>query len=88
MKPMPESILIRLKRLIRERMSCYIGQVTIEDDTCLFGGGLNLDSIAVIELINLTEAHFDVRYREEDLSEDNFRTILALAELLGRRGAD
>jgi acyl carrier protein len=59
----------------------------LEDDTLLFEGGLGLDSFQVVQLISLTENHFKIEYREEDLTEDNFRTPRILASLLQRRGA-
>jgi acyl carrier protein len=81
------TVVDRVKAVISIQMRHHTDGSPVADDTILFRGGLNLDSMAVFELISLTEAEFQIEYREEDLREEHFRTPRALASLLESLGA-
>jgi acyl carrier protein len=83
---MTQSGLARLKNLIAHEMPEYVGKRTLADETPMFRGGLELDSVGVIQLLSLAEAHFGVRFEEHDLIEENFQTPLALSRLLLKHG--
>jgi acyl carrier protein len=87
MQTVTDSILLTLKELIQTRMKHHVGSTLLKNETPLFEGGLNLDSFGALELVSLTEEHFRIEYEEEDLTENNFKTVLTLADLLRRRTA-
>jgi acyl carrier protein len=55
-----------------------------DDDALIFGGGINLDSMGAMELIGLTESHFNIEYQEDDLTEAHFKSVRTLSDLLAR----
>lgn len=72
-----------LKDLVTERLDVKLGVVDIDETTPLFAGGMELDSIAVVELITHIEKQFGFDFTDDDLRPENFvnlRTIAALVE--------
>jgi acyl carrier protein len=72
-----------LKHLVTERLDVKLGVVDIDETTPLFAGGMELDSIAVVELITHIEKQFGFDFTDDDLRPENFvnlRTIAALVE--------
>lgn len=55
----------------------------ISDGDNLFSSGL-LDSMGVIELISYLEMNTGIEIDPEDISEDNFKSIDAIAALIAR----
>ena len=47
-------------------------------------GGLDLDSIALMELITSIEDRFGVNFDEEDFELENFGSLAAISRLLDR----
>jgi len=56
----------------------------IEADEMLFGSGLGLDSIDVLELIMMVERDYGVKIDTKELGEQAFRSIRSLAEFIGQ----
>ncbi len=55
-------------------------------DTDLFKGGY-IDSLFALEMVVYLEDTFHIRLRNEDISEENFRTIDAIAATVERTQA-
>lgn len=55
----------------------------VDDDEELLGTGL-LDSVGVLGLVTQLEESFNLQIDMEHLTEDNFRSIRAIAELVHR----
>ncbi|MCD7948224.1 MAG: acyl carrier protein [Oscillospiraceae bacterium] len=55
----------------------------LEDDTDLFKGGI-VDSLFAFEIVVYLEETFGVRIPDKEITEDNFRTIHAIAAMIRR----
>jgi acyl carrier protein len=53
---------------------------SIADDTPLFGEGLGLDSIDVLELIVLMDRHYGVRISDPQQGREVFQNVTTMAE--------
>jgi len=75
----------RLRELVASELDVRLSANEIDENTDLFAGKLGIDSIALVELITLVEENFGVDLGYDDLRPENFRTLSALAGLLGRK---
>lgn len=75
-----KSILDGIKEELVERLDLEFTPEDIDDDTFLFGGGLQLDSIDSMEIIIGIQSRFDVMIPEDDMSA--LRTINTLADFV------
>ncbi len=75
-----KAILNGIKEELVERLELEFQPDDIDDDTFLFGGGLQLDSIDSMEIIIGMQARFDVMIPEDDVSA--LRTINTLADFV------
>lgn len=69
----------RVKRMIAENLELGVNAANIKADTPLLEGGLNLDSVAVLELISLLEEEFGVYVKDEDVSLELLGSVGSLA---------
>jgi acyl carrier protein len=53
----------------------------IEPETNLFNAGV-LDSMEVMEMIHFLETEFKIEIEPEEIAEENFRTVAAIAALV------
>ncbi|HBE69687.1 MAG TPA: acyl carrier protein [Planctomycetaceae bacterium] len=75
-----KEILNAIKEELVERLELEFEPEDIDDDTFLFGGGLQLDSIDSMEIIIGMQSRFDVMIPEDDVS--SLRTINTLADFV------
>ena len=76
----------KLKKIIVEELNLEeIQPEDIEDDAPLFGEGLGLDSLDVVELVVLLEKHFGVEVKNLDEGRDAFRSINTLTAFIEGR---
>ena len=68
-----------LKTLISSTLDIDADLDVIEEGALLFEGGLNADSIAIVELIVLIEERFSITFDDADLVPETFRTLGILA---------
>lgn len=73
-------VLEAIKDELVERLELEVEPEDIDDDTFLFGGGLQLDSIDSMEIIIGMQARFDVMIEEDDI--EPLRTINTLADFV------
>ena len=73
-----KAVLEGIKEELVDRLQLDMDPATLEDDTFLFGEGLNLDSIDAMEIVIAMQARFGVELREGDLS--SMRTFNTLAD--------
>jgi len=69
-----------IKVELADRLQLEVSPENIDDDTYLFGGGLQLDSIDSMEIIIGMQAKFGVEVPEGDITP--LRTINTLADLV------
>lgn len=79
---MVEDTIEQLRHLVVERLDVNLTLADIAPDTPLLSGGLGLDSMAIIELVSLTEQSFGVEFGEDELNIDTFATVRALATVV------
>ncbi len=72
--------LAEIKEELADRLQLEASPESIDDDTYLFGGGLQLDSIDSMEIIIGMQARFGVEVPEGDVAP--LRTINTLADLV------
>jgi len=73
-------ILEAIKQELVERLELEVQPEDIDDDTILFGGGLQLDSIDSMEIIIGIQSRFDAEIPEGDIAP--LRTINTLADFV------
>lgn len=78
-----DHILEVVRRFIIEETNLEDASI-LQDDTNLFEAGL-LDSLLAVSLVALCENEFGCDIKMEDLSEDNFGSLGALADLVCRK---
>jgi acyl carrier protein len=72
----------RLKHLVSEKLDMNIRIEDIDPGAPLLGDGLNLDSLALVELISLVEESFAIEFGERDLNMESFASLRNLAAVI------
>lgn len=75
----------RLKRILADDLNLSLNIDHIADDAALTDGGLNLDSIVIVELIALIESKFNFQFDDADLRTSTFANLKALAAVIAKR---
>jgi acyl carrier protein len=81
------AIVERLKAIIADDLEARIAREDIDVETALFEGGLGLDSVVLVELIALVEQAFAIRFADDELLPESFRSVRVLAELIAAKSA-
>ena len=90
---MIQDVETKIRKIIVENLELDVKAKQVTNETPLIDGGLNMDSINVLELISLVEEEFGVTVRDEDMSVELLGTIASLAAYIrkqleeGRRDA-
>ena len=82
---MVERIIEELRHLIAEQLDANLELEEIDPDAPLLGEGLGLSSLAIVELITLSEEHFDIEFGEDDLNMEAFANLRTLAGVIADR---
>ena len=85
--PMPDELAtlkVELKQAIVRGLRLPITPEEIGDSTSLFGEGLGLDSIDVLELVLELERSFGVKIRDEQTGIDALRSVDTMADFVMR----
>ena len=69
---------------IRQFLAGSFKDYPLQDDEDIFGLGF-VNSLFAIQLVLFLEQAFGITIESEDLELDNFRTVLALSALVGRK---
>jgi acyl carrier protein len=59
---------------------------SIAPDDDLIKGGI-VDSMGVLQVVNFIEQTYGIQVADEDITVENFRTIQAIARLIGQKRA-
>lgn len=73
-----------LRSLVVRAFRSDVAREQITPDLTLFGGGLELDSFALVDLVMGIEKEFGVKFCEEDFTIENFANIRAISALIER----
>ena len=79
---MTEQTIETLKHLVSEKLDMNIRIEDIDPGAPLLGDGLNLDSLALVELISLVEESFGIEFGERDLNMESFASLRNLAAVI------
>ena len=74
-----EDTIRQLKHLIAGQSDIDVPEEEIDPDAPLLEEGLNLDSLAIVELIASSEETFGIQFGEDDLNMQSFASLRALA---------
>jgi acyl carrier protein len=77
-------LLPRVIQVVRDNLRLGEAAARLDSETLLFDGGLELDSIDIVELIALIERTFAIQFEYDDLDPEYFRTMGTLAALIAR----
>jgi acyl carrier protein len=72
----------QIKEIIIREVGLEMAPEEIADDEFLLGGGLNLDSVIIIELVLSLEEHFDFVFEDEDISRELFSSVKSVADFI------
>jgi acyl carrier protein len=80
-----DQIIEQLKYLIIEQLNPNLTPEELDADASILEGGLGLDSIMVVALINLLEERFAFTFAEDELNMDTFANLRTLANFIAAR---
>jgi acyl carrier protein len=88
MTTIPDTLKTDIKNAIVRSLRLPMTADQIGDDTPLFGEGLGLDSIDVLELVLEIERSFGVAITDEQTGVEVLRSVNTIAEFILARRAD
>jgi acyl carrier protein len=77
----------RIKGMLVERLRLKVAPESIGDEESLFGGGLGLDSIDVLEVVAGLEKEFGVTVASQEEGERVLKSVDAIGRFLLEQGA-
>lgn len=81
----PQSVEQRLKSALVRVLDDAVDEQSVTDDVALTGGGLGLDSIVLLRLLNEIEREFDLDIDDDDIGPELFHSISTLAAYIRGR---
>ena len=75
----------QVKCLIVAALGLDIDPVEIPDDEGLFGGGMDLDSMATLEIVAAIEEAFGITVEDDELTAELFDSVEVLAEYVATK---
>lgn len=77
----------RLFSLVTKNFPNRVKSLSLNEETVLMEGGLELDSFALLQFMMLLESEFSINFEEPDFTMEHFHSLGTLSELLERRTA-
>ncbi|MGE4130722.1 MAG: acyl carrier protein [Bdellovibrionales bacterium] len=83
-----EPVLDQVIQVIRDSVNLHhLDPKEFSPDTTLRDGGLNLDSVDILEVIVAIEQKFGVKIADAEMGKKYFRTVGSIAELVNSQSA-
>ena len=82
---MSECLKKQIKCLIVVSLGLDVNLAEISDDETLFGGGMDLDSMATLEIVAAIEEEFGITVEDDELTAELFDSVDALAEYVATK---
>ena len=73
-----------VKSKTRGFLGRFFNESELKDDEDMFATG-RVNSLFALQLVTFLEKEFGAKIENEDLKIDNFRTVNAIADLVGRK---
>jgi len=84
--PAPQAVLGEVISVIRNSVNLHhLEPSRFTPETSLRDGGLELDSVDILEIIVAVEHHFGVKVDDAEMGKKYFRTIGSIAELVSTK---
>lgn len=80
-----EEISNEVKIILIQILNLEIESEDIDDDTLLLDGEIFIDSLAMIQIINMIEETFDIMCEEEDITPELLNSVATLTDLVSRK---
>jgi len=84
--PASDALRRRLKEMLVRQLKLQMAPEEIDDEAPLFGEGLGLDSIDVLEVVASIEKEFGVAIRSQEQGERVLKSVRAIGEFLVEQG--
>ena len=84
--PPSEALKLRIKEMLVRQLKLQVKASEIADDAPLFGGGLGLDSIDVLEVVASIEKEFGVSIRSQAEGERVLTSVNGIGAFLVESG--
>ena len=82
----PERLNHRIKQLIVTTLGLEVTPEEIPDDEALFSGGMDIDSIATLEIVSAIEEEFGITVEDDELTVELFDSVATLAAYVTNKG--
>lgn len=82
-----ENLNTRIKEMLITRLRLKMSADEIQDEEALFGDGLGLDSIDVLEVVAGIEKEFGVAIKSQEEGEKVLKNVNSIASFLTENGA-
>ncbi len=79
---MNNPIIDKLKEIIATELCVNLVPAEIDENASLLEGEIDIDSIAIVELISIIEEKFGIVFTDEELMPESFSTLSVLAKLI------
>lgn len=79
---MNNPIIDKLKEIIATELDVNLVPADIDENASLLEGEIDIDSIAIVELISIIEEKFGIVFTDEELMPESFSTLSVLAKLI------
>ena len=83
----PECLNHRIKQLIVTTLGLEVTHEEIPDDEALFSGGMDIDSIATLEIVAAIEKEFGITVEDDELTIELFDSVTTLAAYVAGKDA-
>jgi acyl carrier protein len=79
---MSDQVLEQLKRIVVEDLDLRLKYEDLDDAVPLFEGGLALDSVVLVELIDFIEKRFHILLPDDLLNLETFKNLQSVAHVV------
>ena len=83
---MSDSLHSKIKQMLVRQLKLQVKPEEIEDEAPLFGSGLGLDSIDVLEVVASIEKEFGVSIKSQEEGERVLKSVRSIGDFIREKG--
>ena len=83
---MSDSLHSKIKHMLVRQLKLQVKPEEIEDEAPLFGSGLGLDSIDVLEVVASIEKEFGVSIKSQEEGERVLKSVRSIGDFIREKG--